>query len=130
MITAVTGVAGLLIVALVLGMVAGMSRHGTLPPNGTIGLRTRATRASDAAWYAGHRAAARWLKLAVWICLFCAALVMATAILLPTTSEAGDLPVFVVLLASYAFLVAGVVVAVRAANRAARRAHGADLDTR
>ena len=129
MLTALAGVAGLLLIALVLGLLAGMSRHGTLPPNGTFGIRTRATRASEAAWREGHRAAARRMKLAVWIALLCAALVMATAILLPTTSEAGDLPVFVVLMFSYGLLVVCMLFIARAANKAARRAQREALDT-
>ncbi len=38
--------------------VAWAGSQGTLPPNGFVGIRVPATRCSDAAWYAAHRAAA------------------------------------------------------------------------
>ncbi|WP_427870760.1 SdpI family protein [Leucobacter luti] len=54
----------LLIAGLVVVASAAAFRRGTLPRNGTIGIRTRWTMASDEAWDAGHRAGLGRLRLA------------------------------------------------------------------
>ncbi|MDJ0961754.1 MAG: SdpI family protein [Acidimicrobiia bacterium] len=46
-----------------LAVVARRSRRGTLPRNWIVGIRTRATLASEAAWEAAHRAAATALAI-------------------------------------------------------------------
>ena len=58
--------ASLVSVGLLLGWTAHASRTDGLERNALIGIRTRATMASDAAWHAGHRAAARPLDVAAW----------------------------------------------------------------
>lgn len=58
--------ASLISVGLLLGWTAHASRTDGLERNALIGIRTRATMASDAAWHAGHRAAARPLDIAAW----------------------------------------------------------------
>lgn len=52
--------AGLLVIVIVR-----QAANGDLPRNGLIGLRTKATRRSDAAWTAGHQAAIPWVRLSV-----------------------------------------------------------------
>lgn len=47
-----------LILALFVAAMTLAAALGRLPANGTIGIRTSATQRSDAAWIAGHRAAA------------------------------------------------------------------------
>jgi hypothetical protein len=41
--------------------------RGMLKPNGWAGIRTRATLASDEAWYATHAAGGRWITIAGWV---------------------------------------------------------------
>lgn len=55
MIGAAIALIGAGVVMLVLGV---KSYNGSLKPNGTAGLRTKATLASDEAWYAGQKAGA------------------------------------------------------------------------
>lgn len=43
-------------------IIGGRSAQGTLEPSPRTGIRTKATTASTEAWYAGHRAAAGFLK--------------------------------------------------------------------
>ena len=55
----ILGGAGLLMVGCVLLVVVGQSAAGVLERDSSVGIRTRKTMASDAAWGAEHRAAAR-----------------------------------------------------------------------
>jgi len=41
--------------------------RGMLSPNAWVGIRTRATTASNEAWYAAHEAAGRWISIGGWI---------------------------------------------------------------
>lgn len=52
-----TGAIGLWVVAAVFALLARQIRNDALPRNHLVGIRTRATLRSDAAWQAGHRAA-------------------------------------------------------------------------
>ena len=52
---------GLLFLAGVLQTVKSQVSSGTLTRNSAVGIRTKATQSSDAAWEAGHRAAGPWL---------------------------------------------------------------------
>lgn len=64
--------AGLLIVTVVATVLAPSMRDGRLPRNTAIGIKTKHTMASDAAWLRGHAAGAPCLKaaaLAGWILL-------------------------------------------------------------
>ncbi len=58
--------ASLVSLGLLLGWMAQASRGDGLERNSLIGIRTRATMASDDAWRAGHRAAAALLGVAAW----------------------------------------------------------------
>ncbi len=54
---------GMVMLTMVCGGMASASAKGALSRNGAIGVRTKATTSSDAAWDTGHRAAApimRW----------------------------------------------------------------------
>ncbi|GAA1451447.1 hypothetical protein GCM10009641_85860 [Mycobacterium cookii] len=56
MVLALVGAWGLVTVAAAMWFVAGAGERGDLSRNGLVGIRTSATRASDRAWEAGHRA--------------------------------------------------------------------------
>ncbi|MCY9784222.1 SdpI family protein [Nocardiopsis sp. EMB25] len=56
---------GLIVAAAAAHHVQNASAKGALERNVLIGLRTRATLASDRAWHEGHRAAGPWLTAAV-----------------------------------------------------------------
>lgn len=52
---------GLLFVSVVVLLVRAAVVRGGLDRNGAVGIRTKATQRSDAAWDAGHRSAVPWL---------------------------------------------------------------------
>ncbi|MDF1705848.1 MAG: SdpI family protein [Aeromicrobium sp.] len=105
--------ASLVSVALLLGWCAGASRAGTLERNALIGIRTRATMASDAAWAAGHHAAEPALRAAAWACG--AAGLVGTVLAIVGTWLAG-----VAVGAGYGALLVMLVLATARASRAAR----------
>jgi len=75
--------AGLLVLAVVAGVIVGMIRRGTLVSNGVIGIRTPQTRASEEAWQAGHRAAVPLLRWVVRVAVASAALLLVAMFVLP-----------------------------------------------
>jgi uncharacterized membrane protein len=87
----------LVVAALVMVVSGVLGLIGRLPPNGVIGIRTRFTRASDANWYAVHRAGAPWLIFGG-----VAAFVIGTAFLpfmaIGKLSDGGALAVVIVVL--------------------------------
>jgi hypothetical protein len=106
--------------ALVLLVVAGMARSGSLARNGAVGIRTRSTTASDQAWVAGHRAAYGALRATGWLSLGFGALSLLLSVLV---HGAAAMPIVLGTAGlGYAALVAGLVVSTRRANRAARSA--------
>ena len=54
---------GQIVIAVLCGLMAHMTRLGQLERNGVIGLRTKATKSSDRAWQVGHDAARPMLLL-------------------------------------------------------------------
>lgn len=96
--------------------IAGLIAAGQLPRNGLVGIRTRSTRRSDAAWEAGHRAAAPTLRISGVAALVLVAL--ALVMRLPGWEVSA-------VLSSIAAAVAlvGVAVATAQAGRAARDAN-------
>jgi len=121
---AVSLVGSFFVLALVLLGVAAMVGGGSLDRNGAVGIRTRATRASDDAWKAGHEAAHGALRATGLLCLGFGVL---TALLaLVVRGAAAEAVVVGTAAAGYAALVAGLVVTSRRANTAARRAAPTD----
>ena len=108
----------LLVLGLVLLGVAGMIGAGSLERNGTVGIRTRATVASERAWVAGHRAASRALRGSGGLCL-AAGLVAAVLALLVPAPFGSPIGLGAVCL-GYVALAVGLVLAVRRADRACR----------
>jgi hypothetical protein len=107
----------------VLGIVATVTTRaaarGELARNGMMGIRTRATRSSDAAWEAGHQAASRPMY---WCAVACAvSLVVVLGVAVAGGSDGG-----VLLTAGVggAVVMALLLFAVRQANGAARAAGG------
>lgn len=100
--------------ALALWAVAGLLRLDRIAPNGWVGLRIRATAASDAAWYAGQRATVPFLRLA-------SALIMAGGV---ATISLGDTRGSWPAAASCALALVSMIGAVAAGRRAAKEAAG------
>lgn len=57
---------GVVVLTMVCGSIASASARGALPRNGAIGIRTKATKSSDAAWDVGHRAAVPLMRWTTW----------------------------------------------------------------
>lgn len=111
-------VSSFVILGLVLLGIAGMVEAGTLARNGAIGIRTRATKASDRAWTVGHQAAHGAMRVTGVLCLVFAVLIVLLALVVR-----GAQAVLVVLGAAgvgYLALATGLVVIVLRANAAAR----------
>lgn len=109
---------GLLIMASAAAVLAPAMADGRLPRNGVIGLRTRHTMSSDAAWHRGHVAAAPWLKAAGrigWV-------VLPAAAALCMFQLAGW--AFAVTAVGYAAFICLILVSTRRANAASREAGG------
>lgn len=56
-------------IAVLVGPVMRAGARGDLDRHGAVGIRTRHTQASDAAWRAGHAAAATWVKWSTLVAL-------------------------------------------------------------
>lgn len=80
LISVIPFMAGLLVVTVVAAVLAPSMRDGRLPRNTAIGIKTRHTLASDAAWLRGHAAGAPVLKAAA--CCGWAALLAGAALCL------------------------------------------------
>lgn len=114
--------ASLVGVSLMLGWISHASSHDGLERNGLIGIRTKATMASDEGWLAGHRAAAPTLTVAAWTCAVAG---LGGGVLAVVDSRLAT--VFVA--AGYAALIALSALAAARASRAAR-AVGPDQEAR
>ncbi len=105
------------LVAALLSWLAHASERGQLGRNGAVGIRTSATMRSDAAWDAGHRAAAsltRWSAWSSWLgCI--------GAITLASMNHPW---VWLPLVAGYLAMFTLLMAATTRANRAAREAIG------
>lgn len=111
-------VVGFVFVGAALLALAAGATAGTLPRNGAVGIRTRATRMSDEAWQAGHRAAAPVLVAGGWL-----SLVAGAAVVVLLVVDADTAAAIVGAVGGLAVTVSVVVMTVRA-NRAARAAVG------
>lgn len=95
-----------------------------LGKNSSVGIRTRATQASEAAWVAGHRAAVPWTRRVSWYAVVVGALLTVGGLAAAAGLEPVWGPLLLVLYAlGFGGLLLGVVPITRAANRAAREAH-------
>jgi uncharacterized membrane protein len=109
----------LLLLAGVLQLVRTATASGRLERNGLVGIRTRATRRSDAAWDAGHLAAGPWLLAAAVTGCTAGLAALALAAAAAATARSGAVALVVALLGNGAVLVL-VAAAARTADRAAR----------
>ena len=103
-----------LVVGLTTSLTTRAAARGHLVRGGLIGIRTRATRRSDAAWEAGHRAAERSVR---WCSLVCA--VAAAAVLVVGLAGGSEEGVLLTAAAGGAAVLALLAVAVRRADVAA-----------
>lgn len=93
-------------------------RTGMLERNGVVGIRTRATKVSDQAWAAGHRAAYGALRMTGWLCLGVG--VLTTMLALVVRGRYLVPVVLSIAVVGYVALVVGLIVIVREANAGAR----------
>lgn len=111
---------GLFVLAGLLPWVGRAGANGSLPLNDSVGIRSKHTRASPAAWTAGHAAAAPLLTAAGIIAATLGVLTIVLAVLFGATW--GMAPALVTGGTGYTVAVALVLVGTRRANRAARAA--------
>ncbi|MCD9198348.1 SdpI family protein [Aeromicrobium wangtongii] len=111
--TLILPAASLVAVSLLLGWLAQASARDGLDRNALIGIRTKATMASDEAWYAGHRAAVSAVRAAAWICA-------AAGLVAGVLAIVGTRLAVVVVIAGYAALLGLMTLAAIRAGRAAR----------
>ncbi len=110
----------LLLLAVVFQTMNRQVQAGDLSNNGVFGIRTKATRSSDAAWEAGHLAAVPVIRVGYWLAYSWFAMVVVLAIVLQATVKQSPLPFL--LAAVGLVLVLGVLVrAAVTANRAAKQ---------
>ena len=113
---------GLVFLSLIIHFVRNEAVSGRLDRNSAIGIRTKATRSSDAAWLAGHRAAGPWL-LVTAITGYVAGL---TAIVIAVTlmaTEGDNLAVMIVPLAGFVAVIALLITAASKADSSAINQH-------
>lgn len=82
----------LLVIAVVFQMMNRQVQAGDLSNNGAFGIRTKATRSSDAAWQAGHLAAVPAIRIAYRLAYAWFAVVLVLAIVLQATVKTSPLP--------------------------------------
>lgn len=111
---ALSFLSGLAMITGITQFLAPQMRDRTLGRNGTIGIKTRHTQASDEAWLEGHAAAAPGTRLAAragWIFIICAAILC-----LATWFTAA----FVATAAGYLAVTTLLLLSTKAASQAAR----------
>lgn len=99
--------------------IARMGVAGTLSRNGLIGIRTKATMQSDAAWYAAHQAMAPTLRACAWAQIAGAAVVLTLGLATQTTLTIPTGLAFLIL-PTIAMIVAAMTRGASAANDAHR----------
>lgn len=117
--TAGSAAVGLELVGVLLVTLGSRAKKGTLARTSSFGIRTKVTRASGAAWIAGHAAVA---GACLGLGVFC---VVAGLVLVVTGIVASPAVVVVAMLTSYSVLLLGMAGCTVVANRAARSAHTA-----
>lgn len=117
--TAVGLSAGLIAMALAAYAVAALAKSRHLPLSGMIGIRTRATRRSEASWIAGHDAARSALLTAAVIGVCGAATTVPLGLAL-ASQQNGENIVLVLGLSTYVVVLALLGLATSRANTAAR----------
>lgn len=115
--TAASAAVGLELVGGLLLALGSNARKGTLPRNTSYGIRTKVTRASDAAWAAGHTAVA---GACLGLGAFC---VLAGIVLIVAGFVTSPGFVVVAMLVGYGVLLVGMAGCTIVANRAGRAAH-------
>ncbi len=104
---------------MLLHVLSGPLTRGELDRNSALGIRTRATKASDEAWHDGHRAAGPWLRASMIAGYAFALAACVVAVALLTAGRQSGAPMVIAFL-GYVVVVALLGVATVKANAAAR----------
>lgn len=107
------------VVAVVVSSVAKAGGRGDLPRHGAVGIRTKATKTSDAAWLAGHRAAVPRARVLTLLTSVVSLVIIVLGIVVDATwvTAVGIVPFGVVII--------GLIPVAQAANAAAKEAEEA-----
>ncbi|MGO1436611.1 MAG: SdpI family protein [Candidatus Corynebacterium faecigallinarum] len=108
------------VVAVVVSSVTKAAGRGDLPRDGSVGIRTKATKLSDAAWTAGHRAA---VPRARTVSLLTSAVALVIIVLGMVVDATWVMAVGIV---PFGVVIIGIIPVVQTANAAAREAHAAE----
>ncbi len=115
-----TAASGLVLLAVMFQLMIRGIEAGTLVLNGLLGLRTPATKRSQAAWDAGHRAALPGLRVLVVVTAIAAVLPLPFTFGLGYRTDRAFIATEVVLGFAYAAVIGLLLVIGRTADRAAR----------
>ncbi len=115
-----TGVEGLVLIAVFAQLTVRAVTAGTLAINGLLGLRTPATKRSQAAWDAGHRAAEPGLRVLVRVTVAAAVLPLPVAAGLGYRTDRAATATEIALGLGYAAVIGLLLVVAATADRAAR----------
>jgi hypothetical protein len=118
-VSAILQASGLVLVAVVVGVTRTLAGRQELPRNGALGLRTSATKASAAAWQAGHDAAAGLLGFTIAGSLL-GAVAIVTAGVWALANGASTRSILIVSALAYVAATGSLLLATAKANRAAR----------
>lgn len=116
---AVTAGLGLILLSGMVQVLRIQTSGGHLERNCALGIRTKATKASDSAWLAGHRAAGPWLQAATLTGYGAAVVSLGSSLVLLTVREQSAVPLVVALTGCVAVVVL-LLVSTGKANEAAR----------
>lgn len=119
LVTGFTGSIGLMLISVLCASLVREIKSGTLARDGGFGLKTRKTKASDAAWNAGHRAASPYVRVTSYVALASAVLVIILCIALREDGDRGNNVTLIALGFGYVATVGMLVISARVADKAA-----------
>lgn len=114
----------LLLSSIAIAFVSRSAARGNLPRNHSVGIRTRATLASDEAWLAGHKAAGPRMRIGAIGAVALSALACASGLVNLAGVEEGVANIIVGagIMVSATWLISWMLAATKTANRAAQSA--------
>lgn len=121
LLTAVTAGFGLIVIALFMWLIVRSFTRGELPVNSVMGIRTRTTRSSEAAWRAAHAAATPGLRVIIVVAVAGAVIPVILAVALGPDTASGARATDLAVGVAYAVVIILLVHVTVVADSAARK---------